>query len=132
MTDAGGSRGGYCGRGYRGIRKITNRVYAGRVSPVDTSWKDGGWGTSDEFSIRSVEVVNPHSWPVFAKIAKIGSGEWEPTQTDAMAGGCKPTQAETSMRGASKREASRTYEVDAFFFGWRQTAASAAVVLGRR
>ena len=38
----------------------------------------------DESSIWSVEVGNRHSWSVFAKIAKIGSGKWEPTQTDTV------------------------------------------------
>ena len=45
MTDADGSRRGYCGRGLHG--EIVNRVYAGRESPVESSWKDGGWGTSE-------------------------------------------------------------------------------------
>ena len=72
---------------------IANRVHAGSESPVDTYCKDGGWGTSDEISVRSVKVANPHSWPVFAKVAKLGSEEWEPTQTDAMAGGREPTYA---------------------------------------
>ena len=73
------------------------------------------WGTSDKFSIRSIEVINPHSWPVFAKIAKIRLGEREPTQTDALAGDREPIQAQTQSGGVVKQEATRTYEIEAFF-----------------
>ena len=40
-----------------------------------------------------MEVVNPHSWPVFAEIAKTRLGERERTQTDALSGVRDPTQA---------------------------------------
>ena len=36
---------------------------------------------------RSRKVVNPHTWPVCAKIAKIGAGEREPTQDSAFGAG---------------------------------------------
>ena len=62
-------------------------------SSAGTSWKYGGGGTSDEFSLTSIEVVNPHSRPVLAKIAKITMGEREPIQTNALTGGREPTQA---------------------------------------
>ena len=73
--------------------EIAGSLHAGSESLAGTSCKDGGGGTSVEFSIRSIEVVNPHSWRVFAKIAKIGLTDREPTQTDPLAGGCEATQA---------------------------------------
>ena len=68
-------------------------MHAGSESPTGTSWKDGGGDNSDELSIRSIKVVNPHSWNVFAKIAKLRLGEREPTHTDAFAERCEPTKA---------------------------------------
>ena len=79
--------------------------------------EDRDRGTCDEFPVRSIDVVNPHSWPVLAKNAKISLGEWEPTQTDTMAGGREPTQAWTQSWRTIESEASRTDEVDAFFIG---------------
>ena len=71
------------------------------------------WG-HERFSIRSIEVVNPHSWPVSAKIVKNRLGEREPTQTDALTGEREPTHAYAQSRRAIKREAARTYEIYAF------------------
>ena len=52
---------------------------------------DGGSYTSDESPRRSREVVNSHTWPVCAKIAKIRRDEREPTQKSALGVGYQPT-----------------------------------------
>ena len=93
MIGAGGSHGRYNGHDKHGSDEVAGSLYAGSENPAGTSWKDGSGGTSDEFSTNSIEVVKPHSWPVYAKIAKTRLGEREPTQTDALAGGREPTQA---------------------------------------
>ena len=38
---------------------------------------DGCRNTSDESLRRSRKVVNPHTWPVYSEIAKLGRGERE-------------------------------------------------------
>ena len=56
---------------------------------------DGGDGrrhTSDETPRRSRKVVNPHRWPVCAKIAAIGGGEREPIQDSIFGTGHYPTK----------------------------------------
>ena len=62
---------------------------------VGTSQSDVKGSTADEFSRSSIEVVNPHSEPVFAKILKIVRREREPTHARAREGNSppKPTRA---------------------------------------
>ena len=48
---------------------------------------DGGTYTSDESPRMNREVVNPHAWPVRAKIAKIRRAEREPTRNSALGAG---------------------------------------------
>ena len=93
MIVAGRSHGRCNGHDKHGSDEVAGSLHAGSENPAGTSWKDGSGGTSDEFSINSMEVVKPHSWPVFAKIGKIRLGERDPTQTDALAGEREPTQA---------------------------------------
>lgn len=71
LTDARESQGRCDGHDEHGTSgEIAGRLYARSERPAGTSYKDGGGGTSDEFSIRSMEVVrtievlNPHSCPV--------------------------------------------------------------------
>ena len=62
---------------------------------------DGGDGsryTSDDFSQRGRKVVNPHTWAVCAKIAKIRRGKRQCTQNGAFGVGHHPTQADTASR----------------------------------
>ena len=58
-----------------------------RKYPVGTSRCDVKRSTGNEFSTWSIEVVNPHSGPMLAKILKIVRGEREPTQDRARVGG---------------------------------------------
>ena len=60
-------------------------------SPVGTSRIDVKGRTDNELSRWSIEVVNPHSGPVLAKIAEVVWGEREPNQV----GGRQPTQTDT-------------------------------------
>ena len=58
--------------------------------PAAGSAIDGGSGcrnTSDESPRGGRKVVNPHVWPVCAKIAIIGGGEQEPTQDSTFRAG---------------------------------------------
>ena len=48
---------------------------------------DRGRNTGDETPRMSRNVVNPHTWPVCAKIAKIGGGERDPTQDSTFSAG---------------------------------------------
>ena len=48
-------------------------------NPVGTSRSDVNGNTGNEFSRWSIEVVNPHSGPVWAKILEIMRGERKPT-----------------------------------------------------
>ena len=77
---------------------------------------DGGSYTSDEFPIRSREVVNLHTWLVCAKIAKIRRGEREPTQNSALGVGYQPTQTNTGdRRGPGAKPAGPDEEDTAIF-----------------
>ena len=58
-----------------------------RKNPVGTSRSDVNGSTVNELSRWNIEVVNPHSGPVLAKISKIVRGEREPTQARARVGG---------------------------------------------
>ena len=53
--------------------------------PIDGG--DGVRNKSDKSLRRSRNVVNPHAWPVCAKIAKMGGGETEPTQDSTFGAG---------------------------------------------
>ena len=53
-----------------------NGVRSRRSSPVPTKSRN----TGDECPGGSRKVVNPHTWPVRAKIAKMSGGKGEPTQ----------------------------------------------------
>ena len=60
--------------------EIAGGMNAGSENPAAASSKDGGGGTSDKFSTRTIEVVNAHSWSVFAKLAKHRLEGREPTK----------------------------------------------------
>ena len=63
---------------------------AGRARPLPGQRLNGGDGrnnTSNESPRGSRKVVNPHTWPVFAKIAIIGGGEREPNQDNTFGPG---------------------------------------------
>ena len=74
-----------------------------RKCPVGTSRCDVKKSTGHELSTWSIEVVNPHSGPVFAKILKIVRGEREPIQARAGVGGRQPTQVDTHGGGSTKK-----------------------------
>ena len=79
---------------------------------------DGGSYTSDESPRRSREFVNPHTWPVCAKIAKIRRGEREPAQNSALGVGYQPTQTNTGdWRGPGAKPADPDEEDTAIFHG---------------
>ena len=81
---------------------------------------DGGSYTSDESPRRSREVVNPHTWRVCAKIAKIRRGEREPTQNYALGVGYQPTQTNTGdWRGPGAKPAGPDEEDTAISSGMR-------------
>ena len=88
-----GSR-GFCGAraDLGGYGKYRSEIVVGcRQSPPAAGTAiDGGDGcrnTSDESPRRSRKVVNPHMWPVCAKIAIISGGEREPTQDSTFGAG---------------------------------------------
>ena len=69
----------------RWVRRRPKRIVVGcrQSPPAAGAAIDGGDGcrnTSDESPRRSRKVVNPHMWPVCAKIAIVSGGEKEPTQ----------------------------------------------------
>ena len=81
---------------------------------------------------RSREVVNPRTWPMCAKIAKIGRGEREPTPSSALGVGHHPTQGNTGDRsGTGAKLAGPDEEASAIFHGV-EAARSSAVVFGGR
>ena len=63
-------------------------VIGNRKNPPGTAIAggDGGRNTSDGTPRRSRKVVNPHTWPVCAKIARFG-GERESTQDSTFSAG---------------------------------------------
>ena len=93
---------------------------------------DGGSYTSDESPRRSREVVNPHTWPVCAKIAKIRRGEREPTQNSALGVGYQATQTNTGgWRGPGAKPAGPDEEDTAIFHGDEAARSCAVVFRGR-
>ena len=68
----------------RGCKRVGGDGIVGiqdyRNHPVGTSRCDVERSTGNEFSRWSIEVVNPHSGPVLAKILKIVREERGPTQ----------------------------------------------------
>ena len=81
-----GSR-GFCGAravlGGYGINRSESGVGSSKnwlAAGTTIGGGDGGRNTSDKPPRRSRKVVNPYTWSVCAKIAKIGRGEREPTQ----------------------------------------------------
>ena len=93
---------------------------------------DGGSYRSDEFPRSSRVVVNSHTWPVRAKIAKIRRGERQPTQNSARGVGYQPTQTNTrDWRGPGAKSAGPDEEDTAIIHG-DEVARSSAVVFRRR
>ena len=92
-------------------------VEAGK--PDGCSWNDMKGGTDNEFSKRGVEVINPHSEPVFAKIAKLALGEREPTQSRARVWGRQSIQADAHGRGPVEKKAVVADEEHTSFVGVR-------------
>ena len=66
-----------------------------RKYPVGTSRCDVKKSTGHELSTWSIEVVNPHSGTVLAKIAKIARRERDPTRARARIWGHQPTKKPT-------------------------------------
>ena len=93
---------------------------------------DGGSYTSDESLIRSREVVNPHTWPVCAKIAKIRKGEREPTQNSALVVGYQPTHANTGDRRGTGAKPAGPDEEDTAICHRDEPARSSPVVFRGR
>ena len=83
---------------------------------------------SDESPRRSREVVNPHTWPVCAKIAKVRRGEREHTQNDAFGAGHQPTQVTTGGRRGTDTKPAGPDEEDIAIFRGVEAARSTAVV----
>ena len=94
--------------------------------------RNRGRYTSDEYPRRSGEVVNPHMWPVRAKIAKIRRGEREPTQNNALGAGHQPTQANTGGRRGTGATTAGPDEGDAAIFHGGEDARSTPVVFRGR
>ena len=86
---------------------------------------------SDESPRGSIEVVNPHTWPVCVKIEKIRRGEREPTENSALGVGYQPTQTNTGdWRGPGAKPACPDEEDTAVFHGDEAARSSAAVFCG--
>ena len=67
--------------------KSLSAVGKARPRPGQRSTDDKCRNTSDETPRRSRKIVNPHTWPVCAKIAIFGGGEKEPTQDSTFGAG---------------------------------------------
>ena len=93
---------------------------------------DGGNYRSDGSPRRSREVVNPHTWPVCAKIANIRKGEWEPTQTSALGVGYQPAQTGTGDWGGTRAKPAGSDEEDTAIVHGDEAARSSAVVFRGR
>ena len=88
--------------------------------------------TGNDLSRWSIEVVNPHSGLVLAKVLRIVRGEREPTQARPRVEGRQPTEIDTHGRGIAKKQAVRADEEGAFFVGRSKIAGATAVELRRR
>ena len=107
LSDTRRSSEGFCRaratlRGY-GKNRSEGGVGGGKkISTAGTAivGGDGGSCTSDESPRRSRDVVNPHTWPVRVKIAKIRGGERESTQNSMLGVGYQPAQTNTGGEAA--------------------------------
>ena len=100
-----------------------------RSSPVPTEAETRATHLSPSGSRK---VVNHHTWPVCAKIAKISEGKGEPTQDGAIGLGQQPTQANVGDRCGGSKQAASPCEVYGLIVDRSEAARTAAVVLGRR
>ena len=82
---------------------------------------------NDESSRRR-EVINPHAWPVRAKIAKIRRGERETTQNSDLGAEHQPTQANIGGRRRTYAKPAGPDEEDTAIFHAGEAARSTAVV----
>ena len=94
---------------------------------------DGSKYTSDESPRRSRAVVSPYTWPLRVKIAKIHSGEREPTQNSVLGAGHLPTEANTGVRrGTGAKLAAPDEEDYATIFRGSEAARSTTVMFRGR
>ena len=92
----------------------------------------GGNYTGDESPRTCREVVNPHTWPVCAKITEIRRCEREPTPSSALGVGHQPTLTDTGDRiGTGAKPAGPDEEDTAIFRGGEAARSSAVVFRGR-
>ena len=86
----------------RSQRARRNRNEGGRqkfsVAGTAVDGVDGVRHTRDEFPRTSIKVVNPHTWPVRAKVTKIRRRERESSQNRIIGEGNQSTQANTGGR----------------------------------
>lgn len=85
-----------------GRRDYFQRIFIQKA--VGASRKKAGIGARvTKYSyVWSIEVVSAHMFVVHVgENREAESGEWEPTQTDVLAGGHHPTQANTQSRGTT-------------------------------
>ena len=90
--------------------------------------KDGSRYTSDESPGRSREVVNPHTWPVWAKIAEIRRGERQPTKNGTFGAERQPTQTDTGGRRRASAKPAGSDEGDTTVLDGSESARPTAVV----
>ena len=101
LTDTGRGQGKCNGHDVHRSDEIAGSLHAVSDNPVGTLWKDGGGGTSEEFSVRSDEVADPHSRPVFAKIRL---GERKPTQMTIWLEDTRPPKPRVRTAGPSGKK----------------------------
>ena len=93
---------------------------------------DESSNTGDESPGWSTKVLNPQTWPVCAKIAKISGGKGEPTRDGAIGVGHQPTQANAGDRRGGGEQAASPDQVCGLIVDRGEAARTAAVVLSRR
>ena len=84
--------------------------------------------TNDESLQRSRKVVNPHAWPVCAKIPDIRGVERQPTRDGAFGARHQPTQADTGSRRRASAKPAGSNEDDAAVLDGGEPARTTAVV----
>ena len=79
-----------------------------------------------------MNIDNPHTWPVRAKITKMRRGEREPTQNRVLGVGHQLTQANTgSRRGTSARPTGPDEEDTTIIHGGKAARSTAVVFRDR-
>ena len=130
LTEAGAPSEGAAGTASTKTTMLSSAHAEAVKKNAGPSWSDVKGSTGNYFSRGSVEVVNPHSGPVFAKNSKLELGEREPTQARTRFWGLSSTQADKGSGGRTEKKAVEADEEHTVFILWSQAAAIGTVALG--